>query len=177
MCGVSGSGKSYVAERLAPRLPAVRLRSDVARKIRAGLAPLARTRAEIGAGPYSQAASDAVYGWLVEVARDLVAAGEQVIVDAVFLNAARRAEFLQMADAVGADSVILWCDAPFEVLAERVRAREARQDDPSEAGLDVLQDQRQRFEPPQQRVLRVDTAVPLDVLALLGRLRRPLPQD
>src|SRR5690606_10812640 len=121
MCGLSGSGKSYVAERLAPALPALRLRSDVARKVRAGLDPLERVEAGVGTGLYSTETGDAVYGWLTDVAQDLLASGEQVIVDATFLTAARRAPLLRAAEAVGAQSVILWCDAPYPVLEQRVR--------------------------------------------------------
>lgn len=176
MCGLSGSGKSYVAERLAPRLPALRLRSDVARKVRAGLQPSQRAEAGVGDGIYAAEVSDAVYGWLADVARDLVAAGEQVIVDATFLTAARRRPLLEAAQAAGGRGVILWCDAPFEVLAERVRARAARQDDPSDAGLEVLEDQTRRFEPPRQQVLRVDTRGALDVQALVARLARSEPR-
>jgi len=165
-CGLSGSGKSYLAERLAPRLPAVRLRSDVARKARAGLRPDQSARAAVGEGLYQAGHSEAVYDWLRKTAADLLQCGEHVLVDATFLDEERRARFLDVADAQGARGIILFCDAPADTLRDRVGARLEAGNDPSDADLDVLAQQQQYFRPPQARTVRVDTREPLDASAL-----------
>ena len=51
-CGLSGSGKSVLATRLVPELPAIRLRSDVARKTLAGLDALDSSGSEVAEGLY-----------------------------------------------------------------------------------------------------------------------------
>lgn len=173
-CGLSGSGKSYLAQRLATRLPALRLRSDVARKRLAGLAADARPAGGVGEGLYSAANSDVVYDRLADAAGALLAAGDDVLVDAAFLEARRRARFLAMAERLGAPGVVLWCDAPAALLKERVAARRAEGRDPSDADLDVLARQQDAFEAPGPKALRIDTARALDearLASICGSIR------
>jgi uncharacterized protein len=174
MCGLSGSGKSYLAERLAPWLPAVRLRSDVARKVLAGLPPGQSARAALGEGLYGAGNTEDVYRFLAQIAADLLACGEHVIVDATFLSSARREEFLRMAADRGAGGVVVFCDAPVATLQQRILARMAAEDDPSDADLEVLEHQRRDFVPPRDHSVRVDTREDLDTAALVVLARRLL---
>jgi hypothetical protein len=173
MCGLSGSGKSYLARRLAPRLPALRLRSDVVRKRLAGIDPRSSARAAVGAGLYARERTEAVYRRLRALARDLLTAGEHVIVDATFLSAADRRPFAELAAELGQTVRVVWCDAPAAVLRERVTARSAAGGDPSDADLAVLEAQMGRFDPPDGAALRVDMAGPLSP-ERLERLARAL---
>ncbi|MEQ8861048.1 MAG: AAA family ATPase [Pseudomonadales bacterium] len=160
-CGLSGSGKSFLARRLAPRLPALRLRSDVARKALAGLSPDRGAAAAVGEGLYAAGRTEAVYDWLAALAEDLLRSGEHVIVDATFLDPRRRARFLGLARALGSDGVVLYCVAPEAVLRARLHDR-AASGDPSDADLAVLEHQQQTFEPPDADAVRVDTTVSVD---------------
>jgi hypothetical protein len=155
--GVSGSGKSWLAERLVPKLAAVRLRSDVARKVGAGLDPLDPAGAAPGRGLYQPDATAAVYDRLLAVAADLLRSGEHVIVDATFLRPEQREPFLEVADGAGATAAILHCDAPVGVLEARVGSRAPGGGDPSDAGLPVLQEQLRRVVVPRERTVHVST--------------------
>lgn len=171
MCGLSGSGKSWVAERLVPRLGAIRLRSDVLR--RALPQASARQRAESEPGRYAPAAVASVYDQLRTRAARLLAAGEHVILDATFLAPAERGRTLTLARQMGADAVIIFCTAPAAVLAARVTARAAAGADPSEADIAVLTAQieaaeRDRAVLPDasEPLIRFDTSGPTDSAAL-----------
>ncbi len=168
MCGLSGSGKSYVAERLAPRLPAIRLRSDVARKTLAGLDTLAQTDSPVGGGLYATGRSDEVFDYLADVATALLSSGEHVIVDATFIEKTRRQPFLKLAESLNATVRVLFCEAPLEVLQERIRKRSAKHHDASEATLEVLESQRTNFVPPgdDEPVLRFEADQPLNEAVL-----------
>ncbi len=98
--------------------------------------------------------------------------GEHVIVDATFLAPEQRAHFLSMAAAVGRDGVIVYCDAPREVLEARVRTRSSSGADPSDAGLAVLEHQARGFVPPAAQAVRVDTGGPLEAEDLEALARR-----
>jgi uncharacterized protein len=171
MHGLSGSGKSHLARRLAPLLPAAWVRSDLERKRLHGLEPLASAAANIGAGLYDAASSERTYARLAQIARTALDAGISLVVDAAFLEAERREEFARLALERGARPLVLACEAPAEVLRRRVAAR---RDDPSDAGLAVLEAQLARrldtgsleagFRVP------VDTSGELDVAALAARL-------
>lgn len=96
-CGLSGSGKSYWARQLVPELNAIRLRSDIYRKQRAGLAPGAQSDSAVGAGLYASDNSDATYSELAELCERLLAEGESVIVDAACLQEHQRQRCFQRA--------------------------------------------------------------------------------
>jgi len=168
MCGLSGSGKSHLAARLLPQLPAVRLRSDVARKRLAGLDVLEDSGSSIDTGLYDPARSEETFDYLVETAGALMLAGEHVIVDATFIDRVRRDRFVALADGLGSRAVILYCDAPIELLEVRLAGRARQGDDPSEADADVLAWQRSRFDVPatEDPVLKVDTSAELDAAAV-----------
>jgi aminoglycoside phosphotransferase family enzyme/predicted kinase len=145
--GLSGSGKSYLAARLAERLPAIRLRSDVERKRLAGFLAEARTGSTLGDGIYGAGMTERTYRHLADITETLLNAGHSVIVDATFLKREQREEQRRIAERCGADFRILDCQAPVEVLRERIRARAAAGNDPSEADLAVLEYQIAHREP------------------------------
>jgi len=174
LCGVSGSGKSYLATDLVPVLAAIRLRSDVARKALAGLAPRQRSGSGIDSGLYAAERTDAVYGLLEELGGALAAQGGTVIVDATCLRREQRGGLIQAARAVGAEARILYCTAPRAVLEERVRRRSRSGDDPSEADMAVLERQFERLQVPdaaEAPLLRIDTAESVDMDALRAWLQ------
>ncbi|MDX1698677.1 MAG: AAA family ATPase, partial [Thiohalobacterales bacterium] len=82
--GPSASGKSTVTQPLLETLGAVRIRSDVERKRLFGVAPATDMHAGVDAGIYSAEAGRQTYARLAELAREVLAAGYRVIVDAVF---------------------------------------------------------------------------------------------
>ncbi len=168
MCGLSGSGKSWLAERLIERLPAVRIRSDVERKRLAELAPLSRSGSAVDEGLYAPERNDALYEHLARCAAALVGGGEKVIVDATFLDAARRDAFCAEARRLSVPCIIVHCVAPRAVLELRIAQRNAAGNDPSEATLDVLDRQQANYTPPRAadaRVIEIDTSAPIDLAA------------
>ena len=139
--GLSGSGKTTYARRIAPTLGAppgaVVLRSDEIRKRLWGVAPTERLPPEA----YGLGTSEKVYGRLFEDAQTALAAGVAVVLDAVFLKPEERsaAEALARTAEVPFDGV--WLDAPPQVMAERVAARTG---DASDADVAVLKAQLER---------------------------------
>lgn len=170
--GMSGSGKSHVAQRLLEIAGAIRLRSDVERKRLFGLHPLDAS-APMAHGIYAPAATRRTYARLRESAAAVLDAGYPVIVDAAFLRARERDAFRRLADSKGVPFTILHCHAEPAVLRQRVRARSTRRDDASEADLAVLERQlldHDALSPDEGLVcIAVDTTAPLDVDAIARR--------
>jgi uncharacterized protein len=137
-CGLPGSGKSHVTQQLLEAAGAIRIRSDVERKRLHGLPPLADSRAS-GIDIYTPQANEATFSRLRALAGLSLLAGWPTIVDAASLRHAERDRFHGVAIAAGAPFTLLVCDAPPDVLRERVRQRETRGDDASEAGVAVLE--------------------------------------
>jgi uncharacterized protein len=132
--GLSGSGKSTLARALAPGLGAapgaVVLRSDEVRKRLFGHAPTE----PLPPAAYGPEADARIHEALFEGARQLLASGVSVILDATFRDPARRAAALALHPAAQG----VWLDAPDAVLRARVAAR---QGDASDADLAVLERQ------------------------------------
>jgi len=149
MYGLSGSGKSWVAERLAPVLGAVRLSSDIERTRLAGIAPSAHSESGLGQGLYSKEATVRVYQHLARCAGHTLAGGYTTIVDATFHRRDDRAQFHDLSVQLGVTVCVVQCEAPPEVLRVRINARRQRGDDPSEADLSVLHWQEVHREPIQ----------------------------
>lgn len=166
--GCSGSGKTWFARALAADRGFVHLRSDVERRRLAGLGTSERTGSAVGEGLYAAAATRATYDWLHDQAAALLAAGWGVIVDATFLDRGARERFAALAARSGARFTIARCDAPPDVLRERVRARLARGDDASEATPSVLERQLETREPLAGHELEAVLEVPPGGLPALG---------
>lgn len=147
MYGLSGCGKTWLAERLAPHLDAVHLRSDVERKRLAGIAEQARSGSGLQEGLYAQSVSAQVYERLAQCARDALAGGFNVIVDATFQRRDDRARFRELAAELGVPVRLIHCHAPAHVLEQRISERAQKGKDASEADLSVLQWQREHIEP------------------------------
>ena len=139
--GVSGSGKSYYASRLAEQLGAIQIRSDVERKRLFGYSAGAATHSAVAEGIYSADAGIQTYDHLAVLARSVIEAGYTVIVDATFLEFAQREPFRELAADISVPFLMLHCHADRDTLQARIHARQAEGGDPSEAGLAVLEAQ------------------------------------
>ena len=174
MHGLSGSGKTWLSERLMTRLPAIRLRSDIERKRLHGLKPLARSRSAPGAHLYDVDTTAETYHELLALAEIGLAAGYHVIVDAVFLLRWQRRLFRELVARRAWPWVIIECRAPEILLRERLEARGAAANDASEAGLTVLDYQLRSRETLDRRerehVIVVDSRTSPDPAAVSARI-------
>jgi len=171
--GVSGSGKSWLAQRLLQQAQAIRLRSDVERKRLFGLRALDASAPRVRGGIYGANATQRTYARLLDLARVALTAGQRVIVDAAFLRRGERDDFRRMAQECGVPFTLLHCRAPEALLRERVQMRGERADDASEADLAVLDRQRAGAEPlaaqEQGTAITIDTGAPVEVEALAAQ--------
>jgi len=140
MHGLSGSGKSTVAARLCETGAMVRVRSDVERKrLYHGVTP--------AHGWYGDRETERTYRRVLAICRLGCRAGFPMIADATFLAQARRAPFARQARRLGVPFHIVACEAPVEVLRDRIVARAQARQDPSDADLAVLEQQLRTHDP------------------------------
>ena len=162
MHGVSGSGKSFVARRLASSLGAVQIRSDVERKRLFGLSPAPANSLPLPSEMYGSHATRQTYLRLQTLVRDIIHAGYPVIVDAAFLRHSDRLTFASIADELAVPFVIIACSASESVLRERVSHRQSVGQDASDADMAVLEKQFAALEPidasEAQRTVAMNTA-------------------
>ncbi len=162
--GVSGSGKSWLSQGLVEHLGVVRLRSDVERKRLFGLDRRASSRSAPGEGIYTAEASHRTFARLKDLADTGLAAGLPVIVDATFPAPEDRQPFRDLATARGCPFLVLDVGVDPATARQRVAKREGGGDDPSEAGLEVLERQLETWPhlpaPDEAVTLKVDGGSP-----------------
>jgi len=154
--GLPGSGKSTFAQAALEHLGAIRIRSDVERKRLFGLGALDDSRQVLGTGVlYTSEATVHTYARLAELAARLLANGCRVIVDAAFLRRDEREIFRQLAARMHLTFIIANMTADMGVLRERVRLRQERGQDASEADVAVLEKLAQSRDPlgPEEQVM------------------------
>lgn len=136
--GLSGTGKSTLAEALAPELGpppgALVIRADLERKVLEGVS----WREQLPKSAYTREASRRVYDRQREKAAWALGAGLPVVMDAVHSRPDERAALEQVAQEAASPFLGLWLDAGAEVIRQRVQAR---RDDPSDADLEVVDKQ------------------------------------
>jgi aminoglycoside phosphotransferase family enzyme/predicted kinase len=172
--GLSASGKSTAAQHAAECCQLIRIRSDSERKRLFGLRPGDSSHSPVGGGIYTQAVSEQVYDRLEELAKACIEAGHPVVIDAAFLRRAARNRFRTLAQALGAKFAIIHCDAAETDLRARIEHRQGLGSDASEAGIDVLETQKQFAEDLDAAELAsaisVDTADPTSMTRMVHAL-------
>lgn len=145
VAGLSGTGKTTVARRIAPRsgtpCGAIVLRSDVIRKRLHGVEPTQRLPADA----YTEQASRQTYAALLARADQVLRGGASVILDAVFGLEREREAAEALARSRGADFLGLWLEAPLGLLSARI---EGRRNDASDATVEIVQRQAEMLAPP-----------------------------
>ncbi len=175
--GLSGSGKSWLSQRLLEASGAIRLRSDVERKRLFGLDPLAHSDSAPGKGIYSAGATRRTFERLASLAEPLLKAGFPVIVDATFIRRAGRDHFRHLARDLGVPFRIIHCEADNDTLRRRIGQRGHEGRDASEAGLRVLALQLKNRQPLGKEELAetflVNTAGEAELSAITAWLQNP----
>jgi len=173
--GLSGSGKTWLSDRLIGACPAIRIRSDLVRKHLHGLGELERSDSGLDTGIYAAESSARTYAALAAHAALGLRAGFDVIVDATCLRQEDRQRLLAAGSAAGARTALLHCAADRATLEARILRREATAADASEAGLAVLDRQLQAQEPLSavelDRTVVVDTTTDVDIASIAIKLR------
>ncbi len=147
MHGLSGSGKTTIAQLILETIGAIRIRSDIERKRLFGLSPEARSEQESPTSIYGSDATDRTYQRLEDLAEKILEAGWIVIVDATFLKIFQRQRFQRLAERKHVPFFIFDVVSSKSTMQKRVRKREESQVDASEATVRVLQDQIRHQEP------------------------------
>ncbi len=174
--GLSGSGKTWLAQQLRETYGAIQIRSDVERKRLLGFSAETRTRSAIGKGAYSSDMTNQTYQCLLDLASLIVQAGPSVIVDATFLKKSHRKQFKALAKSLKVPFIILDVQASESTLRSRIRKRTKQDKDASEATLAVLERQLESDEPitdsETATTIKVDTEKEVDMEKLVQLIKK-----
>ncbi|UCE97328.1 MAG: AAA family ATPase [Dehalococcoidia bacterium] len=175
--GLVGSGKTALSQILAGRMGLVVLSSDVIRKRLAHIPQIERRFEEYDNGIYSPEFSRKTYDTMLDEAKNILAEGGSVIMDASFIKAGERQRAKALAEEMGAGFYILECRSDEETIRRRLSQR-LEKGSVSDGRWEIYLVQKERFEPvlevsPQKRVI-IDTAKPIDNIMryVIGEIAR-----
>jgi aminoglycoside phosphotransferase family enzyme/predicted kinase len=146
ICGLSGSGKSALADNLAQQLGMPVISSDLVRKELAGTSPTTRHAAAFEVGLYAPRFTARTYGELLRRALRELADGRSVILDATYGDRHRREQVRRSAARAGARFVCLECVAGEDAIRQRLAQREREPTIVSDARWETYVAQRAGFD-------------------------------
>ncbi len=146
MHGCSGTGKSYLAERLAQSINAIVVRSSVERQRIYRELSLQGEQIDL----YGADMDTRAYLKIAEITEILLRTGQTVILDATFLKQRIRRQFEQLATRYNCPLRIIHCEAPDAVIRERLEQRRSENPGSSDADIAVYEQQLTRNDPLNQ---------------------------
>ncbi|MHC5063702.1 MAG: bifunctional aminoglycoside phosphotransferase/ATP-binding protein [Planctomycetota bacterium] len=149
-CGLPGSGKSWIAEQLGRTLEFAVFNSDRTRKRLAGMAAHADGSGDFGKGIYTAEQTAATYGELLSKAREILAEGRSVVIDAGMRSQEQRREFRELAAELGIPCVLMHADPGEEVIRARLQRRAEAGTSVSDADIQIYEQTLDGFEPPDE---------------------------
>lgn len=161
--GLTGTGKSTLANALASREGMEVISSDITRKKLAGIPPNERHFERFDKGIYSPEFSRKTYQQMLDQARQALSRGKSVIIDASFKEAAERERAMRLAEEMSANFLIIECVLDQRIVKERLEQR-IKEGSVSDGRWEIWRQQRKSFDkmdgiPPEKRIV-IDTSRP-----------------
>ena len=167
LCGLTGTGKTTLAQELSQRLNLPVFSSDAIRKALTGKP--GRETVPMNAGIYRQPMTEKTYGKIVREAEKQILSGRGAILDATFAQRANRQKVTRMAAKHNVPVFLVHCFATDATIKNRLAQREAEGRDLSDGRWEIYVEQKAACEPPSempvQNYLELNTVQPVEELA------------
>ena len=144
--GLSGTGKSTIAQKIAVDYHAVQINTDVVRKEAAGMNKFERHHDSVNTGLYDPKKVDDTYERVMQRASRVLKKGQNVVLDATFQKKKYRDMAHHIAGQQHAALVMIQCVCPDAVVKQRLEDR-LKKKSVSDGRWEIYQAQKQSFEP------------------------------
>lgn len=147
--GRVGTGKSTLAKHLSEQLNCEYFSSDVIRKSLAKISLTERTPLNKREALYSTEMSDKTYNKLINRAKESIAKGESVILDATFSNQHLRQKLINTLENEKTEYIFVEIMASDATIIERLKVRENKNDVISDARIEDFEKLSEAYNPPE----------------------------
>ena len=149
MCGLTGSGKSYLTDALKKELNAVILNSDIIRKKSAGMSLHEKDLSNFGKGIYSEEMTIKIYNEIKKLAYEFLREGKNTILDATYLLEKYRNDVKKYMKRLGIKPIVVYIDADDSTVLEHFKNRE-QEKSVSDGRYEIYKEQKKIFEKPKE---------------------------
>lgn len=146
VAGLTGTGKSTVAEKLSVDYGAHLLNTDVVRKELAGIDPFERHHDSLDIGLYAPENVDKTYHKMIDLAWAFMSRGDHVVLDATFQKQEHRRIALTAAEGNHAILAVVHCETPDALVKQRLEHR-LKEKTVSDGRWEIYLAQKRTFEP------------------------------
>jgi len=159
VAGLSGTGKSTVARKIAVDYHATIINTDVVRKETRGIDRYERHHDEVNTGLYDPKKVDETYEQVMQRTSMVLKKGKHVVLDATFQKKKYRQMAYHVAQKHHATFCIIQCISPDEVVKQRLEER-LKKKTVSDGRWEIYQAQKTTFEPftMDEQCLPLDTS-------------------
>ncbi len=162
VCGLTGAGKTTVAQELARCWGLTSISSDQVRKELAGIAATEHQYVPFGQGIYSPEFSQRTYQTMLQRAAEELRQGRSVVLDATFRRAGERVQAVALARSLGVETWVVECVLGEGEVRRRLEERVRQGGSVSDSRWELYGPMQEEWEPveevPASRYLRVDTS-------------------
>jgi aminoglycoside phosphotransferase family enzyme/predicted kinase len=151
MCGLTGSGKSYIAEKLSNKIDAEIISSDETRKELMGMKPLDKDLSDFNQGIYSKDITKQVYQKMIDNAYKLAKNGKNVILDATYLLDEQRENVADSFKRLNIKPTIIFVDVDDKTALEHFKKRK-KEKSASDGRYEIYQQQKKILEKPKKAI-------------------------
>jgi uncharacterized protein len=144
--GLTGTGKSTIAEKLSIDYGTQLLNTDTIRKELSGIDPFERHHENLDTGLYSPENTDKTYKKMIDIAWAIMGRGDNVTLDATFQKQTYRDLAATAAEGNHAILTIIHCETPDTIIKQRLEKR-LKEKTISDGRWEIYQAQKKTFEP------------------------------
>lgn len=162
ICGLTGTGKTTIANALAAEVDMEVISSDIARKELAHIPASEHRFEEFGKGIYTEEFTEKTYSEMIKQAESFLKKGCSLILDATFQKSKYRQEAADLAEKLSAEFHIIECIASDDIIRERLEKRAKEEGIASDGRWEIYVKQKQIYATIKEPHTQIDTSLDID---------------
>lgn len=162
ICGLTGTGKTTIANALAAEVNMEVISSDIARKELAHIPASEHRFEEFGKGIYTEEFTEKTYSEMIKQAESFLKKGCSLILDATFQKSRYRQEAMGLAKNLGAEFHIIECTADVIMTKKRLEERFKKEGVISDGTWEIYEKQKQGYEEVKESHIIINTSFDID---------------
>lgn len=162
VCGLTGTGKTTIANAIAEETGMKVISSDIARKELAHIPASEHRLEEFGKGIYTNEFTEKTYEEIFKRAEAFLKKGVSVILDATFQKSKYRQKAAELAKKLGAEFQIIECAASDEIIKQRLDKRAKQDGVASDGRWEIDIKQKQIYETIKETHIQINTSLDID---------------